>query len=573
MRKITAFLLSLFLLFSFCSQPERQPDEVRVRLAIDPANLSPISYNSQEALQIINLLYQSLLTVDLDDNKLKPSLASSFPEVERNDSLSFFHYSLRPEAEWADGSPVTGQDVAFTLKVLKAPFIRNEAIRSQVEFIQDITLDPTNPKRFTLVCKGYTPEMELLTGDFFILPAYLLDPQQLFQNIELTSLQGNPSTQQPAADLQALAEKFNSLGSPNGLGLLQGSAGYTLAEWASGKHLLLQKKENWWGKNSGTAASHISANPGRISFQVIPDNTTALLALKNEQLDVLDNIPVTEFEQLRQDERFLTNYNLHALPGYDLVYAALNTRLPKFRDKRTRQAIAHLVDTESLIKVTQQSYAIPTVGPVPPDIRQFYHNGLQPYAFNLDKASSLLKSAGWIQDKGGWYRNLDGQRVDLNLTLLYRAGNTVYEQTALIFQQNAAKAGIPVTLQALEGNVYTQRIEQLDFDMHLRGISGNPFVFNFKPLFHTDQAGPGGYNVTGFGTDESDALLDQINEVEDQKEKAQLLRRFQEILHEEAGFLPLYFRKEKIAIHKRFTNTKASGMRPYYDLSAFLLKP
>lgn len=574
MRKINAFLLSsLLLLLSFCSQPARQPDEVRVRLAVDPGNLSPISYNSLESLQIINLLFQSLLSVDLEDNTLKPCLASTFPEVERKDSLTFFHYQLRPEAEWTDGSPVTSSDVAFSLKVLKAPFVRNENIRSQIEFIQDIRLDPADPKRFTLVCRGYTPEMQLLTGDFFILPAHLLDPNGSFADISLPALAQGDTVGYNMARMRSAAARYNTMGSPDSKDLLQGSAGYTLAQWASGQHIVLQRKENWWGKITSADASHLTANPAQINFQIIPDNTTALLALKNGQLDVLDNIPVTEFEQLRQDKEFLKNYLLHAPQGYDLVYAGINTRLAKFQDKRTRQAIAYLLDAPSIIKVTQNNYATPTVGPVPPNVEMYYHTGLSPYTFNQDKAVSLLKTAGWIQEENGWYRNLNGQRVDLSINLLYRTGNTMYEQMALIFQQNARGAGIQVNLQPLEGNVYTQRLGQLDFDMHLRGISGNPFVFNFKPLFHTDFASPGGFNATGFGTPESDLLLDQINETENETEKAEQLRRLQEIIHEEAAFIPLFFRKEKTAIHERFSNAKVSGLKPYYDLSAFLLKP
>lgn len=574
MQRIQAILFSLLLLLlSFCSQPARQPDEVRIRLAIDPGNLSPISYNYLEALQVINLLYQSLLTVDLEDNKLKPSLASAFPEVERKDSVTFFHYQLRPEAEWTDGSPVTAQDVAFSLKVLKAPYVRNENIRSQVEFIQDIQLDASNPKRFTLVCKGYTPEMQLLTGDFFILPSHLLDPDNYFEDVPLEVLSRADSTRYNTARIRAVAATCNRLGSPDSKDLLQGSAGYTLAEWAPGQYIVLKRKESWWGKNTGQARSYLTANPEQINFQIIPDNTTALLALKNGQLDVLDNVPVNEFEQLRQNEDFLKSYDLHTPQGYDLIYAAINARKPKFQDKRTRQAIAYLMDVSGMIRVSQQSYATPTAGPVPPNLTDYYHPSLQPYSYDPAQATALLKAAGWIQEKGGWYRNLNGQREDLRIELLYRAGNTMYEQMALIFQQHATKAGIPVTLQPLEGNVYSQKIEQLDFDMHFRGISGNPFVFNFKPLFHTAYAGPGGFNTTGFGTPESDRLLDQINEAETEAEKAKLLHRLQEILHEEAAFLPLYFRKEKIAIHRRFTDAKVSGVRPYYDLSSFMLKP
>ncbi|WP_303409353.1 ABC transporter substrate-binding protein [Pontibacter coccineus] len=542
-------------------------------MAIDPGSLSPISYTSQEALQIINLLYQSLLTVDLEDNTLKPGLASAFPEVERKDSLTFFHYQLRPEAEWPDGSPVTAQDVAFTLKVLKSPFIRNESIRSQLEFIQDIQLDPSAPGRFTLVCRGFTPEMQLLTGDFFILPSYLLDPQQAFTPIPLAAWSTADSSQYNTDRTRAVAARCNRLGSPEGKEMLQGSAGYQLAEWATGQYIVLKRKADWWGKNTGSTASYLTANPEQINFQIIPDNTTALMALKNAQLDVLDNIPVNEFAQLRQDENFLKDYDLHTPQGYDLIYAAINTRKPAFRDKRTRQAIAHLMDVSGMIRVSQQSYATPTVGPIPPDRENLYHPQLQPRRYDPELATTLLKAAGWIQEQKGWYRNINGQREDLRIELLYRAGNTMYEQMAMIFQQHAGKAGIPVTLSPLEGNVYSQKIEQRDYDMHFRGISGNPFVFNFKPLFHTSFAGPGGMNTTGFGTPESDDILNQINEAENEEAKARLLHRLQEIIQEEAAFVPLYFRKERIAIHNRFTNTKVSGVRPYYDLSSFMLKP
>lgn len=574
MRKIQALLLSLLLLLlSFCSQPARQPDEVRVRLAIDPGNLSPISYNSQEALQIINLLYQSLLTVDLEDNTQKPGLALSLPEVERQDSLTLFHYQIRPEAEWTNGKPVTAQDVAFTLKALKAPFVRNEQIRSQIEFIEDIHLDSSNPRRFTLVCRGFTPEMQLLTGDFFILPSELLDPEQAFATLALPAIMQEDSAAYNNRRVQAVVERLNTLGSPAQLQLLGGSGGYTLANWATGQHLVLQRKESWWGMHTGQDASYLTARPAQISFHVIPDNTTAFLALRNGQLDVLDNIPVTEFEQLRQDQNFLKDYTLHTPQGYDLIYAGINSRKPKFRDKRTRQAIAHLIDVQSMIRVSQQSYASPTVGPIPPNLKNYYHPSLQPYTYDPSQAIALLKAAGWIQDGSGWYRNTAGQRETLRIELLYRAGNNMYEQMALIFQQHAAKAGVQVVLQGLEGNVYSQKIEQLDFDMHLRGVSGNPFVFNLKPLFHSSHAAPGGLNATGFGTPESDRLLDRINEAPTDEEKAELLHRLQELLHEDASFLPLYFRKEKIAIQRRFTDVKVSGVRPYYDLSSFMLKP
>ena len=121
MRNFRLLILSLLLILSCCSQPVRAPEEVRVRLAMEPETLSPVSYSDAGALQILNLLFQSLLSADLADNKIKPFLAADMPQVERLDSVTLFTYQIREEATWSNGMPVTAADVAFTLKVLKSP--------------------------------------------------------------------------------------------------------------------------------------------------------------------------------------------------------------------------------------------------------------------------------------------------------------------------------------------------------------------------------------------------------------------------------------------------------------------
>lgn len=531
-----------------------------------------MSYSHVEALPILNLLFQSLLSADLGTDEIKPYLATSLPRVERQDSTTLFTYTLREEATWSDGSPVTADDIAFTLKVLKAPLLNNELLKPQVAFIRDIRPDAENPRKFTLVCDGYAPEMELLSGDFFILPAYLFDPQGLLKSIEVAALQHPAPALEKDKKLQAFATRFNSAGYGRNPALLQGSGGYTLENWVTGQYLTLKRKEDWWGNKLGQEAEHLHARPERISFQVIPDPATALLALKNRQLDVLENIAATEYAQLRKDKAFTQDYALYTPDSYEFTYAGLNSRLPKFADKRTRQAIAHLLDVPGMIRVSQQHYATPTVGPIPPSVKEYYHTSLRPYDFNLQQAASLLRAAGWSQENGGWYKQLNGKKEQLTLDVQYRAGSTTFEQAALILQQHAAKINIPVTTQALESSLFSQKSRAHEFELFFRSLSGNPFVFNFKSLFHTSFAAPGGFNYTGFGTPESDALLDAINAAGSRQEKAKLLKRLQEILHEEAAFIPLYYLKDRLALHRRFSNTKVSGLKPNYDVSAFTLK-
>lgn len=570
MRKISLALICFLLLFTCCNQPERVPEEVRVRLAMEPETLSPISYSDAGALQILNLLYQSLLSADLGTNEIKPYLASEMPKITRQDSITLFSYSIREEARWSDGAPVTAMDVAFTLKVAKAPLLNNETLKPQLEFIRDIRIDSENPKRFTFVCAGYAPEMELLTGDFFILPAHVLDPENLLQHIRVADLSGDHSELENDNRLKTFAAKFNTPAYGRDVNLLQGSGGYTLDHWQNGQYLTLKRKKDWWGKISNT--QHLTANPQRISFQVIPDMTTALLALNNRQLDVLENIPAAEFDQLKQEKQFMADYNLYAPDAYEFVYAGINTRATKLSDKRTRQALAYLLDIRNLIQVSQKNYATPTAGLIPPSIQKFYNDKLEPYFYKPEKARQLLTASGWVWENNGWYKSIEGRKEQLTLEVSYRAGNTSFENAAAIFQQNAAKAGIPVQVQAMEGSLLSQQSKQHQFDIFFRSLSGNPFAFNFKPLLHTMYADKGGLNYTGFGTPESDSILDRISTtVTSEQEMARLLQRLQVIMHEEAAFIPLYYVKERVAIHRRFTNTKVSGLKPNYDVSAFTL--
>ncbi|MER2997177.1 ABC transporter substrate-binding protein [Pontibacter populi] len=570
MRKLYPLLFSLLLSFSFCSQPQRQPEEVRVRLATDPQTLSPVNYSDSEGLQVINLLFQSLLGVDMEDDRLKPVLAKSLPLIEQKDSVTLITYELRDEARWSNGTPVTSDDIAFTLKVLKAPLVQNEQVKTQVAFIRDLIQDKDNNRKFTFVCDSFTPEMELLSGDFFIIPAYLFDPENLLKNIPVAAFTDSLSKLENHNNLKAFAAKFNTPAYNNDGKMLQGSAGYLLEEWMPGQYIKLRQKENWWGKNAD--ATNLTANPEHITLQIIPDNTTALLALKNRQLDVLKDIPAREFDQLKQNTAFLEDYNLFTPDSYKSIYAGLNSRLPKFADKQTRQAIAYLLDIANYIKVTQQQYAIPTAGIIPPKLKEYYNTDLKPYTLNPDKARQLLQTAGWQKRDSGWFKTINGKEQQLTIVVSYKAGNNIIESTALMFQQNAAALGIPVEIEAQEGNLFTQNSREHQFEMFFRPLSGNPFAFNFEPILHTSYAAKGGTNYTGFGNAETDALIQTINKSTDAKQKATYLKQLQKVMLDEATFIVLYYTKERLAIHKRFQNTKVSGLSPNYDVSAFQIK-
>jgi len=573
MKKISLYLFVLLLHVAACRPAGKTGNEVCIRLGQDPENLNPVSYTSKDASQQINLLYQSLLTVDLADGKLKPLLAESMPEIVQQDSFSYFTYRIRPEARWANGSPVTAADVAFSLKTIKCPLVNNEKIRPDFDFVQEIRIDAADPKKFTLLCKGFTPDHLLMSGErFFVMPEYVADPKGLLRTFTLAQLDAEFDDLTEDPQIQAFAEQFNSADFTRNPEKLQGSAGYELLSWKTGQEISFKQKTGWWGHELKPSLAHLTANPEKITFRVIPDNAAALVALKNQQIDVWQNIPATAFEQLRQDEKMAQQFNFFTPQTYSFVYLGLNGRSEKLRDAPTRRALAHLTDLDAIIKTTQQGLAVKTIGPVSPSDQNLYHSGIQPYQYNEARAIDLLKEAGWQKNGTVWQRKTNGRLQTLELKLSYKAGNSEYENMALIFQQAAAKIGIPVALQPLENAVLSANLKQGNFDLFIRSLTGNPFVFNFKPILHTQSTGPEGINYTAFGTSESDRLIENLYTSNSETEKVAMLKRLQEILHEESNLIFLFFQQDRAAISKRFGNLKISGIKPGYDVSAFTLQ-
>jgi len=573
MKKLYLWSLGLlFFLLAACSTTPSSDKTVKIRLAQDPESLHPLSYGNAYALQILNLLYQSLLTVDIADQSIKPLLSQDLPSVVINDSLSSFTFRLRPEARWENGTPITAHDVAFSLKLLQGPFLENERWRAQFDFIEDIIYSPDSLQQFTLVCRGYTPEMRLMAGDFFILPSYHFDPEGLIKDIPYQIVRSKYDSVEQLPHFKSLAEKINSAFFARDTAGVKGSGPYKLTSWRNGQHVMLEQKPNWWGSRVSPQPHVLKVNPEGILYQIIPDNAAAVLALKAQQVDLMDDIPLVSFLEMQKQDDLQEKFNFFSPTTYDLVYLGMNGASPLFQDKQTRQAISHLCNIPQMIQTLQGGYATPTAGVIHPKEKAFYHPTLLPVAYDTVKARQLLQKAGWKKSEEGWSRSLNGERIRLELSLLYRAGNSDFENMALLFQQNARQLGIPVQIQALESGQINERLKNQQFNLFIRTLSGNPFSYNFVPLWHRAYAGKSGNNVTSFGTPETDALLENIAKEENLNTKYSMLQELQVKMQEEGNLVFLYFLHNKLAISKRIASPVVSSLKPGYDVTKFEFK-
>jgi ABC-type transport system substrate-binding protein len=563
-------VLAALTLAAGCTAQQPQEPPIRVRWTRDPESLDPLSLANQYAIEAANLMHLSLLQVDFSKNDFSPALAESLPTVTLlGDSLTQLSYQLRKEATWDNGHPITGYDVALTLKLMYCPGLPNESARAQAGFIRSVQVDSLNPKRFTLTCQGQAVEHIQASGDFFILPETMLDPQHELRPTSLPTLQKRLLTTPPDSALSRLARRYlAAVPMPGQPAVALGCGPYELSAWQKNQTLRLRRKSRWWAEQITPRPFILQARPNRLEFAIIPDDATAALALQSGDIDLYPQVAAPQFAQLRASETARKQLAFYTAPSYDIVAAGFNTQRPALTDGPTRRALSYLFDAAGLLQATQRGQGLRTVGLIHPSDQRNYNRKLKLCSFSPDSAARLLYQAGWqrASPQASWQRlGQSGSRHNLTLRFRYRADDVTFETIALQFRAAAATIGIAVELVPTEATALTPSLQAGDFDVYVRTIKGNPFLFNFMPVLHSSARGAG--NFTGYGTFASDQLLEAIAAARQPEQRMRLLRQFQAMIQVDAPLVPLFFMATRVAASRQLTGLHISHLKPGYQLT------
>ena len=551
------------MLFGGCNGRHNAGTAIRIRWAHDPESLEPMASHNQEAIDANNLLHISLLQASSELLQPLPALAEQLPEVRYlPDSLMTLRYRLRPQARWDDGQPVLATDVAFSLKLMSCPGLPNEIVRNQFTFMRTFVPDLLNPRGFTLGCLGHSPEFVVASGDFCILPEARIDPHHRLRRYSLRALQLLPATQTTDTALLALSRDYQALDLARHPERVAGCGPYRLTGWQKDRRLSFRRKATWWADQLPRAPLPLQARAAQLDYVIIPEATAATLALRRGDLDVYPQVPARDFARLRAatTQRPLRCYTT---PSYDVVTAGFNTRRPALAAAPTRRALSRLFDAAGLLRATQLGEGRRTVGIISPLDRTNYNDSLSLIPFAPAEATRLLRKAGWQQASGPagqWHRPGTGQNKALGLTVRYRAEDDLMATIALQFRAAAQVQGIAVRLQPTESGQFAAALRAGDFDVYLRTLKGNPFVFNFTPLLHSSAVGEG--NLTGFGTPTSDRLIETLATAESPARRAVLLHRFQALLQQEMPLVPLFFLPNRVAAAANLTGLHVGSLKP-----------
>ncbi|MEL6867796.1 MAG: ABC transporter substrate-binding protein, partial [Bacteroidota bacterium] len=367
-----------------------------------------------------------------------------------------------------------------------------------------------------------------------------------------------------APRLQDFAAQFDKASVEREPGRIVGSGPYQLAKWLAGQRIQLEKKQSWWGDRLVDTVPVLAAIPLRLTYELLSKEAGLNGLLLSEEIDALGSIPPAIFNDLAENEQVRKNYSLHQPMQLTYYYIGLYNKSPKLSDRRVRRALAHLVDVPRVIDQLLYGSGQATIGPIHPS-KPYYHRELSPIAFDPERAATLLVEAGW-EDRNGdgrLDREVDGQAVELSLSYKFPQGNRVGESLGLLLQEQARKVGIDITLEAVNFGQLIREYGRRDFELVYLRLSKPPGLEDLKQSWHRSSDTPSGSNRVGFGTPESDELIDKIRQEFDREKRNDLYRQIQEIIYEEQACIFLYCPRERIALHQSL-NAKVSLLAPGY---------
>jgi peptide/nickel transport system substrate-binding protein len=567
--------LILFSLFSCRGDRPAMTTDLRIRLNKEPELLNPLNKAQPIAREVNQYMFLPLADIDPTTYEMTPILIKEIPRASiitngpRKGQTSYT-FEILDDAAWEDGKSITSADYLFTLKAIMHPNTDAKAYRSFLENIHDVEVYAENPKKVTVFHNKFYMYNDVLAINFEVYPKHIYDPKNALDAVSLKDLKDTTMFKQlieKDSSILNFATEFNN--HKYGKEIVTGSGPYQFKSWYPGQQIVLEKKKNYWAKN--TTNPYLMASADRLIFHIIPDETAALTALKAGELDYLSLANGVEFQKLKEDDVFKDKFNYYSPRVIKNLYLMLNTKDVKLSSAKTRKALAHLTDVERYIETFEGGMGERTVGPVNP-VKRYYNKNLKPVVFDVDITKTLLAEDGWKDsDRNGILdKIIGGKKVELKLDA-YASGETG-KNILLLLQDAAKQVGIDINAMMKEQKIVTkEHIEKGNYHIFVGQVSQEVLDDDFEPTYHSKNVNKG-KNYSGISNKELDRQIEMVQTTSDLKARDAAYMRIQEILYEQQPYIYLYVPQEKMITSKKW-KAFTSSKRPGYMANAFAIVP
>jgi peptide/nickel transport system substrate-binding protein len=573
LRQFSILIISGLLILNSCKQ-EKVTDgfTLRIRLKEDPDCLHPILSKSSIAGQIESMIMLPMIEFSPDKIELSPLLVTAIPKLtHQNDSADVFEFDIRPEAKWDDGSQVTANDYAFTVKAALNPYGKNPSWKSFLRNIKAIEINKDQPLHLSIqVEKNYLLSKEIC-GNINLYQENFYDQAKHLIKYQITDLLYKDSIQWSATEkeeLKQFATDFENAAMCKNK--ISGSGPYKLKSWEAGSKIVLERKKNWWAEGMADSIPMMHAFPDQIEYLIIPEEAAAVLALKDGSIDLAIDINPKQFVELQNDN--LNNQRLKFFTPtlFQYSYIDLNTRKPALASKEVRRALAYLLDVDGIIKNVMLDLAQRIESPIHPS-RTYYNKDLKSIQFSIDSAIQILNNDGW-KDKnhdGILEKQIQGKTEKLSFHLL--VSSELGKKIALIYQEAAKKAGVEIIPELKEMALIIKDMSSRDFDMAVSTLSQSPSLYDPYQSWHSSNAKSGGSNHCGFSSPQLDSLIQIIRSTSSETERNNAYLNFQKLIYDEQPQIFLFSQKQRLIANSRI-EMQATQRRPGYTENMISLK-
>lgn len=552
--------------FAYANPDAPKGGELRLSAYGTFDSLNPLIVNGVSAAGIRGYVYESLMERSQDEPfSLYGLLAETIDVPEDRSAVTFV---LRPEARFSDGMPVTIEDVAFSLELLREHGRPN----TQTYYKKVVRTEAVGERAIRFVFQGSDREMPLIIGLMPILPKHAVDPATFEQTTLVAPI---------------------------------GSGPYVVAAVEAGRTIGYRRNPGYWGRD--LAVMRGRANFDRIRFEYGRDTGALFEAFKSGAVHLADE---------GDPSRWTTAYDFPAIASGKVVKAelplglpagmsglVLNLRRPFFADPRVRQALMHLFDFESLNRTlyhglyartasyferselsaagrpadaTEQALLAPFGQEVKPEVmagsyRLPVGDGTGANRTNLRKAIELLKAAGYVYKDRHLVNAATGQPVSIEALTVSRD----QERLLLGFAASLERAGISLTIRQLDRVLYQTRLNDFDFDLIQYSwpaslSPGNEQLFRWSSA-QADRKGS--FNYPGLRSPAADAMIEAMLRAADRGTFVAAVRALDRVLMSADLVIPLFHLKTQWVAYWRHLRHPEQAALSGYQLDTWWVDP
>jgi len=478
----------------------------------EPGTLTPFVSRDAYATRVYRQVLEPLIWHDVDTLRWVPGLARDWSISEDGLEITF---DLFEHATFSDGHPVTAEDVVFSFDLIANPEIDAPVLRSYImDNVASWRAEGDHRVVFTMK-QPYFKALEI-TGNNWVLPKHVYgDVPPSVYNTDMRKR-------------------------------LVGSGPWVLGEWNEDKNIVLRRNENYWGPKTPMDA---------LTVAIIQTDLAEQQQYRADEVDMIG--PSAEVWSKHRNSEWLAEKGqsfMYYSPLGGYTYMGYNLRLPKFADKRVRQALTMLVDRQEIIDTLREGIGEVVTGPFFFQSDQ-YDPEIQPWPYDLEFAMEKLEEAGWADtnNDGVLDKDLDGDGVrdPFTINFLVPSGSAFGERLQRYVQSNFAEAGIAVNLETQEWAVFESRLTERDFEMVMLAWTSSAESDPYQ-IWHSSQAENRGSNYIGYKNLAVDELIEEARRTMDYDRRMEMWQEVHALINEDQPYTFLFNRPSLVFVDHEY---------------------